>query len=261
MDKDRHNFGENRRHSHSHLHHLLENKVSADHGHDELSLHMHHHDKELSYCPLFKGLSQGEHDQFLDRNVKEVLTYKKGETIVLQGEPIRSVMLLVQGSVRTEMITMEGNVLNIDILEAVIPLAPAFIYGAKKSYPVDVIAAEPCVFLKISKDAWLNEMAGNKQLLTNFLTMNADLTFFLTNKLQMISLKSLRKKLATFFLEKTTVEQDSFTLKRSRTQLAEYFGVQRQSLARSLKEMEDDGIILLKGRTVKVLDRNRLIRE
>ena len=40
-------------------------------------------------------------------------------------------MLLVKGSVSTEMITMEGNVLNIDILEAVIPLAPAFIYGSK----------------------------------------------------------------------------------------------------------------------------------
>ena len=50
-------------------------------------------------------------------------------------------------------------------------------------------------------------------------------------------------------------------LKRSRTQLAEYFGVQRQSLARSLKEMEEDGIIELKGRTVNVIDRNKLIRE
>ena len=247
--------------SHSHLHHLLENQTPTDQGHGESSHGAHHHNKELSYCPLFRGLSQKEHDEFLDRNVKEVLTYKKGETIVLQGEPINWVMLLVQGSVSTEMITLEGNVLNIDILEAVIPLAPAFIYGAKKSYPVDVIAAEPCIFLKISKEAWLDEMAENKQLLTNFLTMNADLTFFLTNKLQMISLKSLRKKLATFFLEKTTVEIDTFNLKRSRTQLAAYFGVQRQSLARSLKEMEDDGIIQLKGRIVKVLDRSRLIRE
>lgn len=248
-------------HSHSHLHNLLKKQEHVDYHHEEASSHLHHHDQELSYCPLFKGMTQKEHDLFLDRNVREVVTYKKGETIVLQGDPIHSVMLLVQGSVRTEMITMEGNVLNIDILEPVIPLAPAFIYGSGKSYPVDVIAEEPCIFLKISKAAWLDEMANNKQLLTNFLTMNADLTFFLTNKLQMISLKSLRKKLATFFLEKTTVETDTFNLKRSRTQLAEYFGVQRQSLARSLKEMEDDGIILLKGRTVKVIDRNRLIRE
>ncbi|NCB24729.1 MAG: Crp/Fnr family transcriptional regulator [Bacteroidia bacterium] len=245
-------------HSHDHLHHLLEkfhlplDDVKVDH---------HQHNQELSYCPLFRGMTQREHDEFLDRNVSEILTYEKGEIIVRQGDPIHSVLLLVQGSVRTEMITMEGNVLDIDILEAVIPLAPSFIYGTKNNYPVDVIAIETAVFLKISKEAWLDEMARNKQLLTNFLTMNADLTLFLTNKLQMISLKSLRKKLATFFLDKTTVKEDTFTLKRSRTQLAEYFGVQRQSLARSLKEMEEEGIIQLRGRVVSILDRNKLIRE
>jgi DNA-binding transcriptional regulator YhcF (GntR family) len=42
--------------------------------------------------------------------------------------------------------------------------------------------------------------------------------------------------------------------------LAEYFGVQRQSLARTLKEMEDEGTIKLMGKSVKVLDRSRLIR-
>ncbi len=257
--------------SHDHLARLLsEHNISQDY----LNGHSHHHgknqninnlhehsDQHLSYCPLFKNMSQADHDQFLDRNVKEVLTYKKGETIAMQGDQISSVMLLVQGSVRTEMITMEGNILDIDIMEAVIPLAPSFIYGEKNQYPFDVIAVEPCIFLKISKEAWLDEMANNKQMLTNFLTMNADLTLYLTNKLQMISLKSLRKKLATFFLEKTTIENDSFNLKRSRTQLAEFFGVQRQSLARSLKEMEDEGMIKLDGRNVKIIDRNKLIRE
>jgi CRP-like cAMP-binding protein len=221
----------------------------------------HHHNQEPSYCPLFRGMTQQEHDDFLDRNVREVLTYKKGEVVVRQGDHIHSVLLLVQGSVRTEMITLEGNVLDLEILEAVIPLAPSFIFGANNNYPFDVIAVESAVFLKISKEAWLDEMVGNKQLLSNFLTMNADLTLFLTNKLQMISLKSLRKKLATFFLEKTTAMDNTFTLKRSRTQLAEHFGVQRQSLARSLKEMEEEGIIQLKGRVVSILDRNRLMYE
>ncbi len=220
-----------------------------------------HHDSELPYCPLFKGLTRLEHDEFLERNVKEVIHYKKGETVVRQGEPIYFVMLLVQGSVRAEMITKEGNILNIDILEAVIPLAPAFIYGTQNSYPVDVITTEPCTFLKISKLAWLDEMARNKKLLTNFLTMNANLTFFLTNKLQMISLKSLRMKISAFLLEKTSNEKNSFILKRSRTELAEYFGVQRQSLARTLKELEADGIIELKGRNVKVLNRNKLLQD
>jgi CRP-like cAMP-binding protein len=250
-------------HRHDHLHNLMNMHQQKHHPDDRYNTredHELHHNKELTYCPLFKGLTQSEHDDFLDRNVKEILNYKKGETVVRQGDPITFVMLLVQGNVRTEMITQEGNILNIDILEAVIPLAPAFIYGTKNSYPVDVIAIEPCTFLKISKTVWLEEMAHNKKLMTNFLTMNADLTFFLTNKLQMISLKSLRMKLSTFLLEKTTIDQDTFTLKQSRTRLAEYFGVQRQSLARTLKEMEDEGTIKLMGKSVKVLDRSRLIR-
>ena len=178
-------------HSHDHLYRLLKkldfpmDNVGPEHH------HAHSHDQEPSYCPLFRGMSQKEHDNFLDRNVRDILTFEKGETVVRQGDPIQSVMLLVQGTVREEMITMEGNVLDIDILEAVIPLAPSFIYGAKNNYPADVIAVETAIFLKISKEAWLDEMANNKQLLTNFLTMNADLTHFLTSKLQMISLKSL----------------------------------------------------------------------
>ena len=247
-----------------HLHNLMGKHQHQQHHPDDRDntreSHLLHHNNELTYCPLFKGMTQSEHDDFLERNVKEILTFKKGETVVRQGDPITFVMLLVEGSVRTEMITQEGNILNIDILEAVIPLAPAFIYGTKNSYPADVIAVEPCTFLKISKTVWLEEMARNKKLMTNFLTMNADLTLFLTNKLQMISLKSLKMKLSTYLLENTTINQETFTLKQSRTRLAEYFGVQRQSLARTLKEMEEEGTIELKGKRVKVLDRGRLIR-
>lgn len=79
-------------------------------------------------------MTQSEHNDFLERNVKEILTFKKGETVVRQGDPITFVMLLVEGSVRTELITQEGNILNIDTLEAVIPLAPAFIYVSPGKY-------------------------------------------------------------------------------------------------------------------------------
>jgi CRP-like cAMP-binding protein len=118
---------------------------------------------------------------------------------------------------------------------------------------------EPCTFLKISKSAWLKEMTGNEILLNNFLTLNSNMTVFLSDKLQMISIKSLRNKLSIFLLEKTTPEKNYFILKRSRTQLAEYFGVQRPSLARTIKELEDEGIISTNGRVVTVLEREKLV--
>lgn len=217
-------------------------------------------ESKLIACPLFKGMSKEEHDAFLERNINEIVKFEKGETVVRQGDTIRALYLLVEGVVRTQMITREGNILEIDLLEAVMPLASAFIYASNHKFPVDVICMEHCTFLKISKSAWLEEMVHNEKLLMNFLTLNSNMTVFLSQKIQMLSLKSLRHKLSVFLLEKTTPEKNYFILKRSRTQLAEYFGVQRLSLARTIKELEDEKVITTSGRVVTILERNELLR-
>jgi len=217
-------------------------------------------ESKLIACPLFKGMSKEEHDAFLERNINEIVKFEKGETVVRQGDTIRALYLLVEGVVRTQMITREGNILEIDLLEAVMPLASAFIYASNHKFPVDVICMEHCTFLKISKSAWLEEMVHNEKLLMNFLTLNSNMTVFLSQKIQMLSLKSLRHKLSVFLLEKTTPEKNYFILKRSRTQLAEYFGVQRPSLARTIKELEDEKVITTSGRVVTILERNELLR-
>ena len=90
--------------------------------------------------------------------------------------------------------------------------------------------------------------------------MNSNITVFLSRKLQMLSIKSLKGKLALYFLENTSSQHNSFTLKRTQTQLAEYFGVQRPSLARSLGEMLEEGYITLNKKEVTVVDRKRLER-
>ena len=221
-------------------------------------LGIHKPGRNCSVCPLFRNMSVDEHEAFLRKYENTIIEFDKNEMVVRQGDPINSIYLLMNGTVRTQMITMEGNVVEIDMLEAVMPLAPSFIYANKAIYPVDIITMEPCTFLRISKSDWLKEMVNNEKILTNFLTLTSNMTTFLSDKLQMISLKSLRYKLSIFLLEKTSPEKNYFILKRSRTQLAEYFGVQRPSLARTLKELEDEGIIKTDGRLVTVLDRSRL---
>lgn len=64
--------------------------------------------------------------------------------------------------------------------------------------------------------------------------------------------------MSLFILENTTEKKNSFTLKRNRTQLAEYFGVQRPSLARTMGELVDKGIISIDKREVTVLKRHEL---
>jgi CRP-like cAMP-binding protein len=44
----------------------------------------------------------------------------------------------------------------------------------------------------------------------------------------------------------------------TQTELADYFGVARPSLARILGELEDDGLIEATGRVIRVIDRKKL---
>ena len=212
----------------------------------------------VASCPLFLHLSEKEIDEILDRSVTEIRSVDKGNYVVRQGDTIQYLYLIMDGLVRTEMVTKEGNVLEIEFIDPVKPLAPAFLVASENRYPVDVITAEKSLFYLIPKTYWLKELMMNETLLTNFMKVNSNMTVFLSKKVQMMSIKSIKGKLSLYILENTTPQNDSFMLKRTQTQLAEYFGVQRPSLARTLGEMIREGIISLYKRELKVLDRRKL---
>lgn len=209
----------------------------------------------LSSSALFRGFSLIEEDAFEKEIVTEIRSFEKGELIARQGDSVDALYLLVSGKVRTEMITKEGNLLEIEMIEAVNPLALAFIFADKNKFPVDVLAIKQCCVWLVSKTIWFEELMKNKVLLDNFLKMNANITVFLSNKLRMASIKSLKAKVAIYLLENTSLKNNVYSLKRSRTQLAIYFGVQRPSLVRTLKEMERKNAISLKGKDIEVIDR------
>mgnify|MGYP002352201586 CR=1 FL=1 len=215
-------------------------------------------DYNVTSCPLFFHIAEEEINKILERSVVETRTVDKGNYVVRQGDTIQFLYLIMDGLVRTEMVTKEGNILEIEFIESVRPLAPAFLVASENRYPVDVITAEKSVFYLIPKSMWLKELMLNETLLTNFMKVNSNMTVFLSKKVQMMSIKSIKGKLSLYILENTTPQNNAFMLKRTQTQLAEYFGVQRPSLARSLGEMIREGIISLYKRKLTVLDRRRL---
>jgi CRP-like cAMP-binding protein len=213
---------------------------------------------DLSGCPLFVNLTKNEIDEILSRSVSDVLAVEKGQHVVRQGDTIHSLYILADGLVRTEMVTKDGNVVEIEFIEPFRPLAPAFLVATENRYPVDVISMQKSRFYIIPKALWLKEMMMNEQLLTNFMKVNSNMTVFLSKKVQMMSIKTLKGKLSLYILENTTPQEDSFTLKRTQSQLAEYFGVQRPSLARTLGDMIREELISIYKRELRVLDRGKL---
>ena len=212
--------------------------------------------QKLTACPLFLGMTLDEIEQIIERTIVEKRQYKKGDIIAEQGRDIDYLYLLVEGTITTEMLTADGNIINIDIRDAVLPLAIAFIYEAVPRFPVAVI--KPSEIYLLAKDKFLQEMTNNNVLFKNYLRMSAGITSFLSSKLAMISTRSLKSKVALYILDNTTSENPSFVPKHNQTQLAEHLGVQRPSLARTLGQLVNEGAIATSGHKITVVDRKKL---
>jgi len=213
---------------------------------------------DLSACPICSSLKIEDNDDFLLDLKCSIKAYPKNELIIRQGNVCDALYMLTQGSVKTEMITENGSLLGIEIIKAPRPLAPAFIFSDNNHFPVDVTSLEEVEIMRIPKEEIIRLMMTNPDFMKQFLTHNSNRTQFLTNRLQLLSIKTIKGKISHFLLEQMIGNEKCFTINRNQTELADFFGVARPSLARSLSEMVQEGIISINKKEYTILDLKRL---
>jgi CRP-like cAMP-binding protein len=206
---------------------------------------------DLFLCPICRNIPVNEREEFLDALNYKTKFFKKGEWVAQQGDTVSALYILLKGSVKAEMISEAGAVLNIETIHAPNPLAPAFLFAEDNQFPVDVVALENCEITVISKDSIMKQLSHNETFLKGFMTFNSNRAHFLSDRLKFLSTKTIKGKLAQYILARAI--HTDFNLAMNQTDLAEYFGVARPSLSRSLSEMVNEGIISLKGRNGKIL--------
>lgn len=209
---------------------------------------------DLAACPVCNKLKIDDEEVFLDNLKYSIKAYQKNELIIRQGDVCDALYMLTSGSVKTEMITENGNILGIEIIKAPRPLAPAFVFSDNNRFPVDVTSLEEVEIMKIPKTEIMRLMMTNPDFMSSFMTHNANRTQFLTNRLQLLSIKTIKGKLAHFLFENSPGEGKSFEINRNQTELADFFGVARPSLARSLSELVQEGLISINKKEYIILN-------
>jgi CRP-like cAMP-binding protein len=205
----------------------------------------------------FRNINE-ENDAFPSDLKYKMKWFHKNEIIFRQGDVCDAFYILTNGSVKTEMISENGNTLGIEIINAPRPLAPAFLFSNNNRFPVEVITLEESELLQIPKDEVIRLMSTQPEFMQQFLNHNANRTQFLTNRLQLLSIKTIKGKIAHFLLEQVEEHGTHFRLNRNQTELADFFGIPRPSLARSLSEMVQDGILSIDKKMYDVLDIKKL---
>lgn len=215
--------------------------------------------KNLSNIPLFKGLSEEELEDNLNKIVFQKKNYPSGTLIITQGEDCNRLMILTEGIVKGEMISPAGKSLKIEDMEAPTVLASAFIFGEKNIFPVNIISSSDVSFIVIYKEELLKLFRINEQILKNFLKMISSRAQFLSEKLRFLSFKSLRAKIA-FYISNEAGQTKTFKMRHSQQELADLFGVARPSVGRILLQLQEEGIIDIRYKQVMILNQSGLAK-
>lgn len=216
--------------------------------------------QKLSQSPMFRGLSPDEIKEILDRAGHSVKSFSKGQTIAQREDEVRNLCVVVEGSVKGEMVDFSGKILKIEEMYAPMPIAHAFLFGERNRFPVDVIALEDCKILFIPKPDFMRMMQQNVTILSNYLNAISNRAQFLSNKLWFLSFKTIKEKIAHYLLNISRSEvKTTIVLPKSHQELAEFFGVTRPSLARVFADLEADGIITVNRREITITDKAKLM--
>lgn len=213
----------------------------------------------LTNSPLFNGLTAKEIKELLQTVNYKIVEYPAKEIYTLAGMPCKYADFILKGELISRMTGLSGKQVQIDRLKACVLIAPAFIFAKNNAMPVSVETAQHTTIMRMMPSELKHLINTNERIRMNFIQLLSSIDVFLTQKLRMLSLFTVREKVA-YFLMKAAKEQQSRTIKlsNSRQEIADTFGIQKFSLLRCLSEFEDNGAIKIDGKQITILNSDKM---
>jgi len=209
----------------------------------------------LKETVVFNGIDEKTIKNILEKTKYEIKKYSSDESIAFRGDEVRGLYIILKGTLTTEMLTEEGNVIKIEELVPSDIIASAFVFGKKNSFPVDLSAKDEAEILFVERKEFLKILFSEEKILENFLNEVSNKTQLLTSKIwNSFNNKTIKKKFCDYV--KKNQKNDLFSIQNLGA-LAEYFGVERPSLSRVLSDLVKDEKLERIGRNkYKILDKD-----
>ena len=209
----------------------------------------------LKETVVFNGIDEKTIKNILEKTKYEIKKYSPNESIAFRGDEVRGLYIILKGTLTTEMLTEEGNVIKIEELVPSDVIASAFVFGKKNSFPVDLNAKDEAEILFIERKEFLKILFSKEKILENFLNEVSNKTQLLTSKIwNSFNNNTIKKKFCDYV--KKNQKNNLFSIQNLGA-LAEYFGVERPSLSRVLSDLVKDEKLERIGRNkYKILDKD-----
>ena len=188
-----------------------------------------------------------------------IVNYDSHDIYALTGMPCKTLDIVVRGVLVCRMSSLSGRQVEVSRLREGNLVAPAFIFGKDNSMPVGVETDTDVTVLRMQKPVFRSLIGTNEQIRDNFIRVLSNINAFLTHRMRVLSLFTVKEKVAYLLLERAGEQGSNVVhLSRSRQEIADSFGIQKFSLLRVLADFAKAGAIRINGREVTILDRSKM---
>ena len=207
----------------------------------------------LKETVVFNNIDEDTIKDILEKTKYEIKKYSLDESIAFRGDEVKGLYIILKGTLITEMLTEEGNIIKIEELVPSDVIASAFIFGKNNTFPVDLSVKDEAEILFMERKEFLKLLFSEEKILENFLNEISNKTQLLTSKIwNNFNNKTIKKKFCDYV--KRNQENNKFFIENLGA-LAEFFGVERPSLSRVLSDLVKDEKLERIGRNkYKILD-------
>ena len=208
-------------------------------------------------CVCFEKLTKEEHD-FLDAN-SVWINYKRGEMICKQGSFVSHVMYMEKGLGK---VFLEDG--NNSLVLRIIPdgnfLGLAAVSENLVTFPYSGMAYIDCKIRQIDIKAFRQLMHQNTSFSKEVIDILSSNSVQIYGRFFCLTHKQAFGRLADILicLSDRIFKNTEFSLPLTRKELGELAGMSPETVIRMLKEFSDDKVIELEGKTVRVLNYERL---
>lgn len=188
-----------------------------------------------------------------------IVTAVKGEDIFAEGDACRGMFLLIEGQMKIYRAAPSGReqIIAIEGPGATIAELPMF---DGEPYPASCAAMEDSRLLLIPREAFEELLRRKPEIAIETIRLLGHRLRGLVTLVEELSLLEVPQRLAKYLLAVQERRGSTFTLTQSNQEIASRLGTVREIVSRCLHRLEQQGVIAIQGRRIRIID-DQALRE
>jgi CRP-like cAMP-binding protein len=217
--------------------------------------------EELRRIPIFSELTDDEAAEVI--RFCRVKRVRRNAPIFFAGDACNGFYAVLSGSVKAFKESPEGKELVVHVLE------PGQMFGEvpmfeERIYPVSTMALEASIMLFVPRAEFLSWLERHPALYRKLLVGFAKKIREITSTLEDVIMRDVVCRFSRYLLReleargKLAVPTPSLRLPASKSVIAHYLGTALETLSRTLRRLQEEKVIDVRGAVIRVLNLPRL---